>query len=237
MVTTKKERITQLIDEARSFRFCGPSDDPDEQTAVTAGYHYLVTQLKRQTGHLLPEVERLRLNSVEVEIDNIYSAYEARAEIDALLPDIEAALQRSEDVDVAIGANRWIVDPNLITKLAQMSSNAIDFDFLSCLCKEINSCFAHGNIVATLLLMRTVLNYVPPVFGYDAFKQVVAQSGRSLKESFGHLEDGLRKIADFHTHRRLTYGDLYPTMAQVEPYKPQFELLLQEVMKQVTSTS
>ena len=55
MVTTKKEIIANLIDQAQSFRFCGPSDDPDEQTAVTSGYRYLVVQFKRLAGPLLPE--------------------------------------------------------------------------------------------------------------------------------------------------------------------------------------
>jgi hypothetical protein len=43
----RKEIIADLIESARNFRFCGPSDDPDEQTAVTAGYRHLVIQFKR----------------------------------------------------------------------------------------------------------------------------------------------------------------------------------------------
>lgn len=38
MRTNKKEVITDLIEGARRFRFCGPSDDPDEQTAVAVGH-------------------------------------------------------------------------------------------------------------------------------------------------------------------------------------------------------
>ena len=145
MVTTKEELIAQLIDDTRSFRFCGPSADPDEQTAVTAGYHYLVTQLKRQTGHLLPETEQLRLNSIEVEIDNIYSAYEARAEIDALLPDIETALQRSEETDLAIRTNPfvevvWTPD-----------------DFYKKLIDEINRAYAYQMPMALSVTIRKLL--------------------------------------------------------------------------------
>lgn len=233
MATNKKEVIAQLVEDARRFKFCGPSDDPDEQTSVTAGYRHVVIQLKRLAGPLLPEAERLRLNSLEVEVNNIYSAYEAHAEIQALLPDIEAALEHSNEAGLAIGTSAWIVDSSLIDRLAQTSSTAVDIDSLVRLCKEINSSFAHGNIVATALVMRAVLNYVPPAFGQGTFEQVVAHIGRSLKDSFGHLENGLRKIADFHTHRRIGGGDFYPSVAQVEPYKPQFELLLQQVVAKV----
>jgi hypothetical protein len=233
MATNKKEMIAQLVEDARRFKFCGPSDDPDEQTSVTTGYRHVVIQLKRLAGPLLPEAERLRLNSLEVEVNNIYSAYEAHAEIQTLLPDIEAALEHSNEAGLAIGTSAWIVDPSLIDRLAQTSSTAVDIEFLVRLCKEINSSFAHGNIVATALVMRAVLNYVPPAFGQGTFEQVVAHIGRSLKDSFGHLENGLRKIADFHTHRRIGSGDFYPSVAQVEPYKPQFELLLQQVVAKV----
>ncbi|HVB35092.1 MAG TPA: hypothetical protein VNJ52_12070 [Patescibacteria group bacterium] len=89
----EKERIADLIREARDFRLCGPSDDPDEVTAVTVGYHYLVTQLKRSAGPILPEAAASRLNSIEVDFNDIYSVYEAKAELDALLPDVELALE------------------------------------------------------------------------------------------------------------------------------------------------
>jgi hypothetical protein len=85
--------ITHLIGEARQFRFCGPSDDLDMQTAVTTGYNYLVVQLKRLAGPVLSGVFASRLNSINVEFNDIYSAYEAKAELDALLPEIEAALE------------------------------------------------------------------------------------------------------------------------------------------------
>ncbi len=94
MDSKKSEHMKRLIAEARDFRFCGPSDDPDEQTAVTAAYHHLVVQFKNLAGPLLPETLSARLSYVKVDFDNIYSAYEARAEIDSLLPDIESILEQ-----------------------------------------------------------------------------------------------------------------------------------------------
>jgi uncharacterized protein (TIGR02391 family) len=93
MTTSRKDEITRLAKVAREFRFCGPSDDTDEQTAVTVGYHHLVTQLKRLAGPILSKDLATRLDSVTVDVNDIYSAYTARAEIDALLYDIEEALE------------------------------------------------------------------------------------------------------------------------------------------------
>jgi hypothetical protein len=38
--------IAELIESVRKFRICGPSDDPEEQTAATEGYRYLIIQFK-----------------------------------------------------------------------------------------------------------------------------------------------------------------------------------------------
>lgn len=228
---SKKTRLAEMIDAARNFRFCGPSDDSDEQTAVTTGYGYILVQIQRLATPLLAEREAARLNAINVDVDSIYTAYEACAELDALLPDIEAALERADDSALAVGGSAWIIDPGLIERLSNVELQKFDIVFLVRMCREINSCFAHSNLVATVLLMRAVLNYVPPLFGYETFSQVVANIGRSFKDSFDHLEKGLRKIADFHTHRRIGTAEFYPSIAQVEPYKPQFELLLQQVVQ------
>lgn len=227
---SKKEHLVKMIDAARKFRFCGPSDDPDEQTAVTTGYRYVLVQIQRLAAPLLAKEEAERLAAIDVDINSIYSAYEAHAELDALLPDIEAALANTNDSALTVGGSAWIIDTELIDQLSHARSPDRKFEYLTRLCREINSSYSHGNIIATVQMMRAVLNYVPPLFGHETFAQVAANVGRSLKESFNHLEKGLRKIADFHAHRQMDQNNSYPSKAQVEPFKPQFELLLREVL-------
>ncbi len=228
MTPSRKERIEELIEGAGKFRLCSPSDDPDEQTAVTVGFHYLVTQFQRLAVPILPADAALHLKNIRVEIDNIYTVYDARAKLDAIIPEIQAALEHLADDGFSTGTTA-IVDPALIVRLDALKSSKYDVAALVHMCKEINSSYAHGNVLAVALLMRTVLNHVPPVFGHNTFEQVVANAGKSLKESFEHLEKGLRKIADFHTHKKIAAIESYPSPAQVEPFKPQFELLLQQV--------
>src|ERR1017187_391220 len=93
----KKEMILDLIEQARKFRFCGPSDDPDEQTAVTAGYRDLTIKLKRLASPILSKDAATRLNSVQVEFNNLFSAFDASSELEALFPDIEAALEQLDE--------------------------------------------------------------------------------------------------------------------------------------------
>ena len=88
----KRENIRNTIADLQNYRFCGPSDDPDEQAAVTLGYRHLLVQLQRLASPILPAAAACRLNALDVEVDNLFSVFNARAEIEALLPDIEGTL-------------------------------------------------------------------------------------------------------------------------------------------------
>ena len=134
---------------------------------------------------------------------------------------------------VPISSSNYLIDSRLLELLESTNSSTIDLIPLSRLCSEVNSCYSQGNLIAAILLMRAILNFVPPIFGQDTFVQVVADMGKSLKVLFANLEDGLRKIADYYTHRRIGGSEMYPSIAQVEPFKPAFEVLLQEVIHQV----
>jgi hypothetical protein len=226
----RKEVIKDLVETARQYHLCSPSDDPEKHTDVTAGFYHLVVQFKRLVSPILSDEAAAGLNGINVQINDIYSCYEARAELDALLPEVEDAIEAMDEVGARPGANLFIVEPTLLSQLSELKSSRLDVTSLVRMCREINSSHSHGNVLATVLLMRTVLNHVPPAFGCDTFGQVSANVGKSLKESFNHLETGLRKVADFHAHRKIGTSEFYPSMAQVEPFKPQFELLLQQVL-------
>lgn len=88
----KRDMIANTIADIRKFRFCSPSDDPEEHTAVTLGYRYLLIQLQRWAAPILPAPLASRLNALSVEVNNVYSAFDADAELNALLPDIEGVL-------------------------------------------------------------------------------------------------------------------------------------------------
>jgi hypothetical protein len=85
------------MENAESFRMCGPSDDPEEQTAVTAGYKYLVTQFQNLVAPILPAEQAALLRTIKVQIDDVYSMYDAHATLDSLMFDIEEALDALDD--------------------------------------------------------------------------------------------------------------------------------------------
>jgi hypothetical protein len=230
----KKEIIAGLIADARRFRFCGPSDDPDEQTAVTAGFRHIIIQFKRLASPILAPEAAAQLNALDVEIDNLYSAYDAHSELEALLPDIESAIEHLDDdghSPTAFGSS--IVADSRLAELRAISSTELDFKKLVRLCEEINTAYRQHCYFATAMLTRGVLDHVPPVFGFKTFSEVTnnyAGGGRSFKETMHHLENAARKIGDAHLHIPMRKSETLPAAQQVN-FSSQLDVLLSEIVR------
>lgn len=85
---------------------------------------------------------------------------------------------------------------------------------LGAVMRGINSA---GTFEKTLaILLRCLLDYVPPIFGFDKFSEVTqnySAAGKSFKEGITSLNP-LRNIADLHIHRPAEKGELLPTFTQ-----------------------
>jgi hypothetical protein len=93
-----------------------------------------------------------------------------------------------------------IADSHLVELRTLVS---VDFDFrkLVRLCEEMQSAYSQQCYYATAMLIRGLLDRVPPVFGFKTFSEVAnnyAGGGRSFKETMHHLENAARKVADAH---------------------------------------
>ncbi|MDA3936134.1 MAG: hypothetical protein PF636_04605 [Actinomycetota bacterium] len=89
------ERLRSVIADMQGHQMCAPDDDPIRLDAVAVGYSYLLTQLKRLTKALVSPELAADIDGVSVDVQNIYSVYEARAQIDALLPEVEDAIAQA----------------------------------------------------------------------------------------------------------------------------------------------
>ena len=48
-------------------------------------------------------------------------------------------------------------------------------------CEELNSSYVNKNFMSVILLMRALLNHIPPLFGHSNFKSLISQSEKVLK--------------------------------------------------------
>jgi hypothetical protein len=233
-MSTALDRALQLGTEIEQFPLgkCGPSDDPDKQTGYIYGFLDLArpfVSAVRRIGDpdLSEQVSALNLN-----IDYITDAYTLQAELQGVIDHLRE-LSSDPTYGAMVESNTAFLEPSVLAKLRGTTSSIFDFTKLVRFCEELNDAYGRGNYLSCVLLLRAVMNHVPPVFGCRTFAEVAAQSGKSLKAIFERLEDNARPIADLHTHALIRGKESLPTKHQVEPYKASFEVLIQEVIARV----
>jgi len=79
------------------------------------------------------------------------------------------------------------------------------------------------------MLVRSILDHVPPIFQSRNFGEVVANhGGRSFKESMRNLNDSSRKIGDQHLHGQIRRKETLPNETQVD-FSNSLDVLLAEI--------
>jgi hypothetical protein len=152
-----------------------------------------------------------------------------------------ARIQRALQISLTELGEAWqqarsrdlFVAPSVIESLRQAHHNKYDLAKIVRFCEELNASYASGNYLASSLLIRALLNHVPPVFGHTTFEQVVNQSARSVKALLKPLDEILRDVADLHTQSLIRHKETLPTKFQIEPFKANLEVLLNEIIARV----
>ena len=120
------------------------------------------------------------------------------------------------------------ISPQRIKELKSVN-NQFELKKLVALCSELNACHKEACWYAVIALTRTILHYVPPLFGQPNFESVVAQyNGKSLKTVLEELQKVTKSIADHHLHEQAKQSEALLTEQQVN-FGNQLDVLLQEV--------
>lgn len=99
------------------------------------------------------------------------------------------------------------------------------------LCEELNAAHEAGSLMSTAMLVRSIMDHVPPIFGGADFSAVANNYvGRSVKASLQHLEKSMRNVADAHLHSQIRKREVLPTAPQVD-FKADLDVLLGEVVR------
>lgn len=129
------------------------------------------------------------------------------------------------------------INQSRITQLESIECSNFDLSRLIQICKEINSTRKNENYVALGSLLRVLIDHIPPLLGYDTFKEVASNyPGKSLKATFQHLENGCRKISDGLLHQKIRKKESLPTFTQVN-FSADIDVLLSEIIRKIGETN
>ncbi len=126
----------------------------------------------------------------------------------------------------------FYVDPTRIRELQGIKNIGYDLTKLLQLLMEINSSYQNGNFFAVGLLIRALIDHVPPIFKQKSFIEVSNNyaGSKSFKESMEHLEKSSRKIADQHLHCQIRNKEILPNKTQIN-FSNDLDILLAEIVR------
>ena len=98
---------------------------------------------------------------------------------------------------------------------------------------ELDRAYKCHSFLSCAILIRAILDHVPPIFGLAKFSEVANNypgNGKSFRESMQHLENSSRKIADSCLHMHIRKKESLPTKAQVE-FRADVDVLIGEIIR------
>jgi hypothetical protein len=125
------------------------------------------------------------------------------------------------------------VNPERINELQSVVKAEFDLTKLIQLCKELNICSSNEAYFATLMLVRSILDHVPPIFSCKSFSEVANNypgGTKSFKEVMQRLESTSRKIADSFLHSQVRKSETLPNSTQVK-FDSEIDFLLGEIYR------
>ena len=123
------------------------------------------------------------------------------------------------------------VNKERIEELKQIGDSKYDLKKLIRFCEELNIDFKNKCYLSTIMVLRAILNHVPPIFNQKNFTEVISNyGGKSFKESMKFLEESSRKIADGVCHEVIRGKEVLPNETQVD-FSNNLDQLLAEIYR------
>jgi hypothetical protein len=138
-------------------------------------------------------------------------------------------LTKQPAAELEMHPHRSYVDPRRMAALSEKRGSKFDFSRLIALCGELNIASQHDLHHAVAMLIRAILDHVPPIFEQSTFAGVVAHhGGKSFKDQMKHLDGSLRHVADGHLHNQIRSRESLPNANQVD-FRSPLDVLLAEI--------
>ena len=194
--------------------------------------------MPRFLGHIVPLLTDSDIRKCILNCDSLKSVYFS---IEAISRDIvDDAINSVRDIFPIAQSSPFVLKPYVardrIAQLQECESQSFDLTRLIRQCEELNTCAAKGCWFSVGMLMRSILDHVPPIFSQPNFKAVANNhGGKSLQKSMQRLESSLRRIGDRFLHQQIRRNESLPNATQVD-FSNDLDVLLEEIVR-VTSVS
>ena len=104
------------------------------------------------------------------------------------------------------------------------------------MCEELNKCWSKECFMAVAMLVRSILDHVPPIFGRKNFRDFYNNLQKSEKKYYQKLDDDIRDLADSIKHKQIDKTIIEtPTLLQVD-FRSKIDRLLGDILSELKQT-
>lgn len=158
-------------------------------------------------------------------------------EVKHFIFEIKKAVKTASPMPMSEGRVGFYVESSTILQLSEIKSEQFDLTRLIKLCKELNDNYSLGNYLSCGMILRSVLDHVPPIFKMKNFDEVSSNYGsKSFKDVVRPLQESTKKIADSYLHTQIRKKEILPTKTQIS-FQPNLDFLLQEAIRIIREES
>ncbi|MFA5000739.1 MAG: hypothetical protein WC531_00720 [Candidatus Paceibacterota bacterium] len=221
------QRVTKIADRAVAFLYF---------YAIKKNCGASLKQIIKDFGNVglgSPNITKLRRDLAKDRRTIKCSEDEWRLKNDKLA-EVERDLQLSRclvsEKNKSATVNGSYVDKKRFQALKKKSGK-FDFCRLLKMLEELDDASFSRNYISVILLIRAILDHVPPIFNLGTFSEVANNYGaKSFKDSMMNLENSSRKIADSYLHTPIRAKESSPNDKQVN-FSNDLDVLLAEIIR------
>ncbi len=173
-------------------------------------------------GNPLPTLHTNYINTITAKLDKLESIID-RTELFQITKDNNKA--ELNNFGALYIANERI---DILRKLTHP-----EFDLLKLikLLEELNSASKEMNVFTIAMLLRSIIDHIPPIFNFKTFSEVANNYtwSKSNRELMLRLDNSLRNIADSYLHTKIRKKEIIPSPTQVD-FRPEMDVLLSELI-------
>jgi hypothetical protein len=175
------------------------------------GFGYLGRHIAWGEKNDFSDIIKTDLPAVESKLDQLLVEYEKS------LPNYKAVPYVAEE---------------RIAELAEIEAPRFDTAKLIRLLRELNTAYNNDSHFTVGVLVRAVIDHIPPIFGCTTFTEVTNnyKGTKSFKGAMQRLNDSLRNLADSYLHVQIRKVESLPTMNQVD-FRAELDALLSETSR------
>jgi len=221
------QRVTKIADRAVAFLYFYAAERDSGATLKQIISNF------SNAGLVSPNITKLRTTiakdrrTAKVSTDKWRLKSDKIAEVEKKFQLNQCFKERQPKL-VAVGGG--YIDKKRFQSLKKKSGE-FDFSRLLQMLKELDHASSVKNYISVILLVRAILDHVPPIFGLNTFPEVANNYGtKSFKDSMLHLENSSRKIADSYLHTRIRKKESLPNKTQVN-FSNDIDVLLAEIVR------